>query len=369
MKRTIVTILKIFQDKYEIEVVEETLHGIFSIFKNSETTSLFNINSFKKFVYDSKIKIEQIIQGKLKEVILLISENEYANLNIKNIKIESSVAMDNQQLNDLIINKCSENNKFLLSNRKIKFLDYTQKQTINQNYFKQYNSLITISNSFLKEIKYTLEKINLNLANCYFLEEMELKTLLLNEKQIALNVKMNLNNTNLFLSFNNTIIKTFKINFGLAKLINKIKTNSKLNEELLFFYTKNLIKNKPMIAKNEVYTQFINDFLNELALEIKEIINKNQINQENLQINLFGFLANNEFVQTILQSKIGDNQIYSLYVARDLISDEAKGVINLLASKDFINKANITTETFIIDSNIINNITNKAKIIRRKIFA
>ncbi|WP_412031354.1 hypothetical protein [Metamycoplasma buccale] len=372
MKKIIITTLKFANNKLEIEAVEQTSFSNFVIYKDSVNTLFSNLKELKLFVKNAKENIEKQILGRISEIIVLVSRDNFTKLTINSYLYQKSFLIrKNESLNEVKYSLEKHiQEQFKISNRFI-----IDQKTHSENIIKNVNNSVlevkkiisSLDNNVVKQIFSICSVNDLNIAKiCMFDELQKINFLTSSKNNIFIELMEDAFKISLF--SDKTMLKIETFPFGKNLLDNDIvkKISMPLNESnyltsLIFNNEINLVKK--LIKENGLLNKCVDDFYEFLFKKISEFLQNLNLNQ--IKINLCNELAKNEDFKFLLSKTINSNQVYFLNQSKAKISNELTQLIDTLNPKEVsIEKTRefITTEIFTIESNVLQNM----KINKRK---
>ncbi|AWX42750.1 Uncharacterised protein [Metamycoplasma cloacale] len=347
MQRVVVSFLKIYANILEMEAVEIFNQQAIKIYSNKLTHNNV-IQSIDKFIYESKKQIEKIINGTIKEVILLIGKTSTNDFKISHLLIndkKKSLAFINNQITKL----SQTNNWHILKTQKHNL--HTKTQSLNMSEIQDFCSVSSISKRFYQEINEALWKFNLKLVDCIMIDDLKNEYYNQKDHHLQLNVELLSDKINLSIIKNNTIVKHDSVNYGFNNLVDSLTRNCFYSSTIAYCYAKQLLKDNHSTFINE-QPQTLNVF-NEFIIKIKNIIssfiNTKLLQSETIDINLLGLIANNQNFENKLRSKLGYNKVYSLFSDANLLSVETMEVVSQMLNNNN-EKSLLKTNTFIINT-------------------
>ncbi|AXE60716.1 hypothetical protein DA803_01250 [[Mycoplasma] phocae] len=344
MKRTIIVIYKILNSSFEVEVVEKTSSSIFPIFKTKVDILKFTKNNLVKFVEQTKLKIEAIIEGKLNEIVIFIENGQLLPINNKIIKIKID------DVNSLMNNPGSY------------FASFLNKQGF---YLTDYSLIAKKNDQLFYLLKYIplevfkiLEDImlinKLNIAKiCDFNSLQNYSLLPMHKSDTAIFVKLDNKKIDIELSISKNILKSNTINLGFDVLVDRISSKLNLSKSQILTAIANLNNLRKSKNENDIFL-ICNEFFLTIINFLNDFVEKNC---NNLKLNLYIFNSKFKYFSPWINS-LNEKQNLRIFKTEEtnfLISKEVFGLMNIIESySKKQNELTITTELFTIDTIALN---------------
>ncbi|TPE57150.1 hypothetical protein FJO69_02350 [[Mycoplasma] falconis] len=311
MKKIIITAYKISKNKIEVEVSEKNDFGYLTIYQSKLNDVYLTPKNINDFVKTSKNKIETLIQGKIKDVVIFLDDESLITTKIFNLNKDVKT-----KLNDI---------KLWSSWSKLKMFNH---KFINNNLFVNFIKL-----DFYNKLNYIMDKNHLRIAKLYDLDSLRLLSSdLAKQQKLATFVSLDKSNLKIKVYLHNQLIKSDIIDLEIYEFSNLLSDKQLLNFNL------NLVKDFQ-----------IDNYLSSLRKIVKSSV-KQTLGNSTLKFlqknNIFLFQSSE-----LIKKNMFDENFILVKRKNDFISSEMAGLIYLIDKpiKNVDNKLSLTAEMFMID--------------------